>query len=86
MLRTGLIVICAVVSAFLQQVGAIDEIDAGIEYDHGDNLFELLQKADATIILAYERSDPSTKNKKKAFRKAAKMDIEAAEAEGKAPN
>ena len=42
MLRTGLIVICAVVSAFLQQVGAIDEIDAVIEYDHGDNLFELL--------------------------------------------
>ena len=78
MRRTGLVTLCAIVLAFLQAVSAIDEIDAVIEYDHGDNLFELLQKADASIIHAYERSDSSTKNKKKAFRKAAKIDIEAA--------
>ena len=70
----------------LEQIFAIDEIDAVVEYDHGDNLFELLQKNDASIILAYERSDPSTKNKKKVFRKAAKMDIEETERSGRKPN
>ena len=69
-----------------RQTLAIDEIDAVIEYDHGDNLFELLQKNDASVIHAYDRSDPSTKNKKKVFRKAAKMDIEAAESAGQKPN
>ena len=42
MRRTGLVTLCAIVLAFLQAVSAIDEIDAVIEYDHGDNLFELL--------------------------------------------
>ena len=40
--RIGLITLCAIVLAFLQGASAIDEIDAVIEYDHGDNLFELL--------------------------------------------
>ena len=84
--KIGLLTLCAIALNFLWEASAIDEIDAVIEYDNGDNLFELLQKNDATIIHAYERNDPSTKNKKKAFRKAAKIDIEAAQAEGKAPN
>ena len=70
--------LCFVGAFHPQQTLAIDEIDAVIEYDHGDNLFELLQKNDASVIHAYDRSDSSTKNKKKVFRKAAKMDIEAA--------
>ena len=78
MRRMRLVTLCAIVLTIFQEASAIDEIDAVIEYDHGDNLFELLQKADATIIHAYERSDASTKNKKKAFRKAAKINIEEA--------
>ena len=42
MLKTGLIALCAVVPAFFERASAISEIDAVIEYDHGDNLFELL--------------------------------------------
>ena len=75
-----------VILTIFGQIIAIDEIDAVVEYDHGDNLFELLQKNDASIIHAYERSDPSTKNKKKVFRKAAKMDIEESERAGRKPN
>ena len=86
MFRTSLIAVSAGVFSLLRGASAISEIDAVIEYDHGDNLFELLQKNEATIILAYERSDPSTKNKKKTFRKAAKMDIDASEAAGKTLN
>lgn len=86
MLKIGLVGLCSVFPAFFERASAISEIDAVIEYDHGDNLFELLQKADASVVLAYERSDPTTKDKKKAFRKAAKMDIDAAESEGKAAN
>ena len=82
MFRTSLISLYAVGLALLNGASAIEEIDAVIEYDHGDNLFELLQKSDATVILAYARSDKSTKNKKKAFRKAAKMDIDASVAAG----
>ena len=78
--------LCFVGAFHPQQTLAIDEIDAVIEYDHGDNLFELLQKNDASVIHAYDRSDSSTKNKKKVFRKAAKMDIEAAQSAGQKPN
>ena len=81
-----LFVLFAIGLTLFGQIYAIDEIDAVIEYDHGDNLFELLQKNDASIILAYERGDPSTKNKKKVFRKAAKIDIEATEKAGGKPN
>ena len=86
MFRTNLLAFGAGILSILQGVTAIDEIDAVIEYDHGDNLFELLQKNEATIILAYQRGDPNTKNKKKTFRKAAKIDIDASEAAGKTVN
>lgn len=58
----------------------IDELDAVIEFDESDDLFMLLTSRESTCVHLYERQDPQYLAKRKAFRKAAKRDIDASKA------
>ena len=60
--------------------GGIDEHDAVIEFDLTDDLFVLLTARESTTVHLYTRKDGQYLAKRKAFRKAAKRDIDAATA------
>lgn len=58
----------------------IDELDAVIEFDDTDDLFMLLTARESSCVHLYTRKDPQYLAKRKAYRKAAKRDIDANQA------
>ena len=62
--------------------GGIDELDAVVEFDESDDLFKFLSERDSACVHLYSRKDENFLTRKKAFRKAAKRDIDAAIAAG----
>ena len=59
-----------------EQDSGIDEHEAVIEFDESDDLFKLLLNRESSCIHLYSRQDPQFLAKRKAFRKAAKRDID----------
>ena len=47
-----------------------------IEFDESDDLFKMLIGKDSTVVHLYSRKDPDYLTKRKAFRRAAKRDID----------
>lgn len=64
-----------------QEDEGVDELDAVIEFDSSDDLFKMLTAKDSTVVHLYSRKDSDFLNKRKAFRRAAKKDIDRAAAE-----
>ena len=62
--------------------GGIDELEAVVEFDESDDLFKFLSERDSACVHLYSRKDENFLARKKAFRKAAKRDIDAAIAAG----
>ena len=54
----------------------INELDAVIEFDATDDLFILLTSRESTCVHLYTRKDTQYLAKRKAFRRAAKRDID----------
>ena len=60
----------------------INENDAVIEFDASDDFFMLLSANESSTVHLYSRKDVQYLSKRKAFRQAAKRDIDRALAEG----
>ena len=60
----------------------IDELEAVIELDKEDDFFKMLTEHDSTCVHLYSRKDANFLNRRKAFRAAAKQDIDKARADG----
>jgi len=78
------LVVRLVLLVALRTTGAeeVDENDAVIEFDPNDDLFKSLVERESTCVYLYSRKDPQYLAKRKAFRKAAKRDIDQSMAEG----
>ena len=60
----------------------IDELEAVIEFDEEDDLFKMLSEHDSTCVHLYSRKESKFLSRRKAFRAAAKKDIDLASSEG----
>ena len=72
-----MVAVCLIVA--FSRVMAIEELDAVIEFDDNDEFFKLVSGMRKAVVHLYSRDDKNYITKKKAFRRAAKMDIDKSE-------
>ena len=82
MMRKLIILLATLTVVLAQDDEGIDELEAVVELDKDDDFFKMLTEHDSTCVHLYSRKESNFLNRRKAFRAAAKKDIDKSRGEG----